>query len=131
MSKYAKKVSVTIKGPLGARKRKKNNKKIIKSIESQRDRIQKATKPTKPNRQYKYAKMPWLIVKLHNEERQTHIPREPKPVNAAEQEKQPQGTKESPRSEAKAYPANHSGHTRVIPFRSKVSKMEKKPEDRA
>ena len=75
--------------------------------------------------------MPSLRVKLHNEERQTHIPREPKPVDAAKQEKQAQGTKESSRSEAKAYPANHSGHTRVIPFRSKVAKTEKKPEDRA
>ena len=49
MLKQEEKVSVTMKGPLGAQKRKKNLKKI-KSIENPEERVQKASRQMELNR---------------------------------------------------------------------------------
>ena len=49
MSKHGSKVSVTIKGPLGAQKEKRNEKKI-KSIESPRKKVPKVSRQMEPKR---------------------------------------------------------------------------------
>ena len=128
MSKNGEKVSVTIECPLGAQKRKENKIHIKPKRESPKC---SSTNQTKYIRD-KYAKMPCLKVKLHIEKKSNPYPNtEPKQIDALEKEKQPQGTIKGPRSEARAYPTNHSGHTRVIPFRAKSQKQRKNPEDRA
>lgn len=53
IKKIGDKVSITIKGPLGAQKEKKlkgKKKKKIKTIETPRERVQKASKQVEPNR---------------------------------------------------------------------------------